>query len=254
VEYGEAGGEKLLLDAHVPEGQGPYPVLLIVHGGGWSAGDKETDIVPVLARAVTNFTWFTINYRLAPTNRWPACFEDVQTAIRWVKQHAAEYKGDSGRIALIGYSAGGHLVTLAGTLTNAETRVQAVVGFAPPTEIAFDAKRRGSIDKWMSMKWLLGSDSLDVSTLATMEEISPVNHLQSGLPPYLLVQGSADTTVPCDQTRDFAAKLEAAGGACNFITIAGAQHRIRDWERFHPGWAREVADWLQARLTANQPR
>jgi pectinesterase len=251
VEYGEADGEKLLLDAHVPAGQGPHPVLLIVHGGGWSAGDKETDIVPVLARAVTNFTWFTINYRLAPTNRWPACFEDVQTAIRWVKQHAAEYRGDPSRMALIGYSAGGHLVTLAGTLTNADTRVQAVVGFAPPTEIAFDAKRRGSIEKWMSMKWLLGSDSLDAATLATMENISPVNHLQSGLPPYLLVQGSADTTVPSDQTRDFAAKLRAAGGSCDFITIEGGQHRIRDWERFHPGWAREVSDWLQTHLAAN---
>lgn len=250
VEYGEAGGEKLLLDAHVPVGQGPCPVLLIVHGGGWSAGDKETDIVPVLARAVKDFTWFTINYRLAPTNRWPACFEDVQTAIRWVKQHAPEYKGDPDRIALIGYSAGGHLVTLAGTLTNAETRVQAVVGFAPPTEIAFDAKRRGSLDKWLSMKNLLGSDSLDAATLSNMEEISPVNHLQSGLPPFLLVQGSVDTTVPYDQTMDFASKLKAAGGFCDFITIQGAQHRIRDWDHFHPGWANEVADWLQQRLAA----
>ncbi len=66
-----------------------------------------------LSRA--NFTWFTIDYRLAPENRWPACFDDVQTAIRWVKQHAAEFKGDPERIALIGYSAGGHLATLAGT-------------------------------------------------------------------------------------------------------------------------------------------
>jgi acetyl esterase/lipase len=250
VEYGEAGGEKLLLDAHVPAGQGTYPVLLIVHGGGWSAGDKETDIVPVLARAVQDFTWFTINYRLAPTNRWPACFDDVQTAIRWVKQHAPEYKGDPDHIALIGYSAGGHLVTLAGTLTNAETSVQAVVGFAPPTEIAFDAKRRGSLDKWLSMKNLLGSDSLDAAALSTMEEISPVNHLQTGLPPFLLVQGSADTTVPYDQTMDFASKLKAASGSCDFITIQGAQHRIRDWDHFHPGWAKEVADWLQQHLAA----
>jgi pectinesterase len=248
VKYGEAAGEQLLLDAHVPAGQGPYPVLIMVHGGGWSAGDKETDIVPVLARAVTNFTWFTINYRLAPTNRWPACFEDEQTAIRWVKKHAAEYRGDPDRIAIIGYSAGGHLATLAGTLTNIDTRVQAVAGFAPPTEIAFDAKRRGSIDKWLSMKWLLGSDSLDATTLATMEEISPVNHLQPGLPPYLLVQGSADTTVPFNQTKDFADRLKAAGVSCDLITIQGGPHRIRDWERLHPGWEYEVADWLQTRL------
>ena len=107
IEYGEAGGEKLLLDAHVPAGDGKFPVVIIVHGGGWMSWDKETDIVPVFAPVATNFTWFTINYRLAPTNRWPACFEDVQTAIRWVKQHAAEFKGDPERIALLGYSAGG---------------------------------------------------------------------------------------------------------------------------------------------------
>ena len=89
IQYGEAGGEKLMLDAHVPAGDGKFPVVLIVHGGGWMSGDREKDIVPVFAPVATNFTWFTISYRLAPTNRWPACYEDVQAAIRWVKRHAA---------------------------------------------------------------------------------------------------------------------------------------------------------------------
>lgn len=65
IQYGEAHGQKLFLDAHVPAGHGPFPVLLIVHGGGWMTGDKEGDIVPVLAPYATNFAWFTINYRLA---------------------------------------------------------------------------------------------------------------------------------------------------------------------------------------------
>ena len=56
IEYGEAGGQKLMLDAHVPAGDGKFPVLLIVHGGGWSGGDKATDIVPVLAAAAKSFT------------------------------------------------------------------------------------------------------------------------------------------------------------------------------------------------------
>ncbi len=250
IQYGEAGGEKLLLDAHIPTGDGKHPILLIVHGGGWSAGDKETDIVPVLAEAVTNFTWFTINYRLAPTNPWPAGFDDVLAAIRWAKQHAAEYNGDPNHIALIGYSAGGHLVTLAGTRTNADTRVQAIVGFAPPTEIAFDAQRRGSLDKWVSMKYLLGRDALDDETLKIMREISPTEHIQSGLPPFLLVQGSADVTVPPDQTRDFFSKLKASDVSCDWINITNGQHRIADWDNFRPGWSGEVAAWLQATLTA----
>ena len=248
ITYGYASGEALKLDAHVPSTPGPHPVLIIVHGGGWSSGDKETDIVPVLARAVNQFTWFTINYRLAPTNQWPDCYEDELAAIRWVKKNAAAYGGDPSHIALIGYSAGGHLVTLAGTRTNEDTRVQAIVGFAPPTEIAFDAKRRGSLDNWVSMKYLLGRNELDADTLGIMEKISPVSNLSPGLPPYLLVQGSADTTVPYDQTEDFAARLKASGNSCDFITIPGATHRIRGWQTNLPGWADQVAEWLRAKL------
>lgn len=248
IQYGEANGEKLLLDAHVPPGDGKFSVILIVHGGGWTTGDKETDIVPVFAPFATNFTWFSINYRLAPTNRWPACYEDVQTAIRWVKQHAAEYKGDPERIALMGYSAGGQLVTLAATDTNVATRVQAVVGFAPPTEIAREAQRRGDLDHWVSMKYLLGRDSLDAATLKLMGDISPVTHIQAGLPPFLLVQGSADRTVLADQTRDFQAKLKAAGVSCDWITITNGQHRIADWSKFHPGWQMQVVKWLNEKI------
>jgi pectinesterase len=253
LSYGEAGGQKLLLDAHVPAGNGPFPVLLIVHGGGWCAGDKEGDLAHVLIPAITNFTWFSINYRLAPAHRWPACYDDVLTAIRWVKAHAPEFKGDPARIALIGYSAGGHLVTLAGTCANADTRVQAIVGCAPPTEITRDAKRRGSLEKWISMKYLLNRDVLDDQTLKLMDAISPVNQVQPGLPPFLLVQGSADKTVPYDQTMDFAAKLKTNGVPHDLIVIKDGQHRIRDWQKFHPGWAEQVAAWLQTHLgAANQ--
>jgi len=140
IEYGRAGDETLLLDAHIPDGDGLHPVAILVHGGGWSRGDKSgldeptkgADITPWFAPLNNaGFTWFSINYRLAPVHRWPAGFEDVQTAIRWVKQHAPEYKGDPERIALLGYSAGGHLVTLAGTHAAPDTKVQAVVAFAP---------------------------------------------------------------------------------------------------------------------------
>jgi acetyl esterase/lipase len=250
IEYGEAGRQKLLLDAHVPGGDEKFPVAIIVHGGGWSTGDKETDIVPVLAPFMTNFTWFTINYRLAPTNRWPACFDDVQTAIRWVKQHAPEYKGDPSHIALIGYSAGGHLVCFAATQAMPDTRVQAIVGLAPPTDITADAQRRGSLDKWSSMENLLGRNSLDDETLRIMRQISPSEHISANLPPFLLVQGSADTSVPYPLTQRFAAKLQAANVPCDFITITNATHTIADWSKFDPQWQNKVVTWLNDKLTA----
>lgn len=142
VEYGRVGDARLLLDVSVPEGKGPFPVAILIHGGGWNSGDKSgsnnpgngADITPWFGLLNDRFTWFSINYRLAPQNRWPACFEDVQTAIRWVKAHATQFKGDPKRIALFGHSAGGHLAFLAGVEQTPDTKVQAVVGFAPVTD------------------------------------------------------------------------------------------------------------------------
>jgi acetyl esterase/lipase len=248
IPYGETNDENLQLDAHVPPGDGKFPVVLIVHGGGWMTGDRETDIVPVFAPVATNFTWFTISYRLAPTNRWPACFEDVQTAIRWVKQHAAEYKGDPERIALLGYSAGGHLVTLAGTRAGADTKVQAVVAFAPPTDLVADNERRGGLST--SMRNLFGYDTTNITDAvrAVLKENSPLTCVKPGLPPFLIVQGSADKTVPYQQSVNFLSSLQAAGVPCNLITITNGQHRIADWVKFDPAWPGRIAAWLNDNL------
>ncbi len=252
IQYGEAGGEKLLLDAHVPAGAGRHPVAIIVHGGGWMAGDRETDIVPVFAPVATNFTWFTLYYRLAPTNRWPACFDDVQTAIRWVKQHAAEYKGDPGRIALLGYSAGGHLVTLAGTRADADTRVQAVVGFAPPTDLVADNERRGGLTP--SMRALFGFDTTNLTDEArtVLKENSPTSYVHPGLPPFLLVQGSEDKTVLYRHTLGFQKQLQSVGVACDLMVITNGQHAIADWVKFAPDWQTRMAGWLEQTLGGPQ--
>ncbi len=247
-EYGEAGGEKLLLDAHVPEGSGKFPVVLIVHGGGWMGGDREKDIVPVFAPVATNFTWFTISYRLAPTNHWPACFEDVQTAIRWVKAHAAEYKGDPERIALLGYSAGGHLVTLAGTHADKDTRVQVVAAMAPPTDLVSDNERRGGLST--SMKALFNWDTTNITDNArsVLKENSPLTYVKPGLPPFLILQGSVDRTVPAGQSLAFQKALKAADVKCDLIMIPEGQHRIADWTQFDPDWQRKLMAWLDEKL------
>ena len=256
IEYGEAGGPKLLLDAHVPAGDGTFPVVLLVHGGGWTGWNKEseTDMVPVFAPVATNFCWFTIDYRLAPTNRWPACYDDVQTAIRWVKQHAAEFKGDPDRIALLGYSAGGHLVTLAGTRAGADTRVQAIAAFAPPTDLVADNERRGGLSA--SMKALFGYDQTNITddVRAVLKENSPLTYVHPGLPPFLIFQGSADKTVPAGQSLAFQEKLKAAGVECDLIMIPGGQHKIADWAKFDPAWQGKLVAWLNEKLPAETNR
>lgn len=248
IQYGEVNGQKLFLDAHVPPGHGPFPTLLIVHGGGWMGGDKEGDIVPVLAPYATNFTWFTINYRLAPTNRWPACFDDLQTAVRWVKQHATKFKGDPDHIALLGYSAGGHLVTLAGTLAAADLHVQAIVGMAPPTDLVWDNERRGGLSKSMTNLFDYATTNITSARRAVLKQWSPLTYVKSGLQPFLLVQGTADRTVPFRETTNFMARLQSAAVPCDLVIITNAQHRIIEWSDYRPDWQEQVVTWLNDKL------
>jgi alpha-L-fucosidase 2 len=248
IEYGEAAGEKLLLDAHVPEGAGPFPIAILIHGGGWGSGSKEGDITPLLdPLSAANVTWFSINYRLAPKNRWPACFEDVQTAIRWVKAHAAEYKGEPGKIALIGYSAGGHLASLAAVMADDGTRVQAVVCFAAPTDMPADTARRGGLS--VSMQALLDRpEVVDATTSKQLEKISPIYHLKPGLPPFLLIHGTEDKSVSYVQSVNLQAKLKENNVPCELVTLQGASHRLREWEQFDPAYKDRMTDWLRKTL------
>jgi acetyl esterase/lipase len=253
IEYGRADGESLRLDASVPDGAGPFPVAILVHGGGWSAGDKRgtdkpgssADISPWFAPlTAAQFTWFSINYRLAPTHRWPACFEDVQTAIRWVKAHAAEYRGDPRRIALFGHSAGGHLVCLAAVLAQEDTRVQAVVGFAPVTDFEQELPMRGGLST--SLQALHGRPKeVTPEALALLRETSPLTHVKPGLPPFLLLHGDADKTVPYQQSLNFQGRLKANGVTCDLITIPGAPHRLTEWSQFDPTYSDRMIAWLR---------
>ena len=249
IEYGQAGGEKLLLDANVPPGATGFPVVIVVHGGGWSSGDKSNEVAPVLAPlTAANFTWFSIDYRLAPKNHWPACYEDVQTAIRWVKAHAADYKGDPNRIALIGYSAGGQLACLAAVRAGEDTRVQAVVGVAPPTDIPADIQRRGGLLS-KSLLALLGRPAVvDAGTLKIMQEMSAIDYIEPGLPPFLLMHGTEDKSVLYSQSVNFQAKLKDNKVPCELVTVQGAPHRLSDWEKFDASYKTRMIAWLEQTL------
>lgn len=252
IEYGKAGGESLQLDAHVPNGVGPFPMVLMVHGGGWGVGDKRKGMEPLFEplNKAGDFTWFSINYRLAPTNHWPACFEDVQTAIRWVKSHAKEYKGDPQRLALMGYSAGGELVCLAAMLAKEDTRVQAVVGFSPPTDMVADTDRRGGLSK--SLQALFGREAVDDQTRPLLKEMSAINFVKPGLPPFLLIQGDADKTVPYEQSLSFQARLKENDVPCELIIVKGAPHRITDWDKFDPSYKEKTVAWLRQTLAVKK--
>ncbi|MFZ3341163.1 MAG: alpha/beta hydrolase, partial [Terriglobales bacterium] len=127
VEYSRPSGYSLQLDAHIPAGHGPFPAVIIVHGGAWVTGDRKRSVAP-LFQPLSNagFAWFSISYRLAnvidsktiPTIAASAALlggavDDVRSAVAYVRTHAAEYNIDPNRIALVGESAGAQLSAVA---------------------------------------------------------------------------------------------------------------------------------------------
>ena len=124
----------LHLEAHIPPGKGPFPAVILVHSGGWTPGSKTANFVLPLFEPLTRtgYTWFTIDYRLAPQHPYPAAVEDVESVIVFVKKHAREYKVNPKRIALMGEPAGGHLVNLVREHNKPPSNVAAVVSFYGP--------------------------------------------------------------------------------------------------------------------------
>ena len=251
IVFAAAGGTNLTLDAFVPEGGGPFPTCILVHGGGFTKGDKTSFIKPLfepLSKA--GFTWFTINYRLAPQHRYPACVEDVESAIRWVKAHATEYKADPKRIAIIGESAGGHLVSLAGVRAKADTRVAAVVPIYAPHDLESRVKQSKTVPVWVEA--LFGLRELNDAAWKTLHEASPLTHVCKGLPPYLLIHGTKDDKVPFEQSQKFQAKMKAAGNVCDLIVIEGGAHGMGGWEKIDPSYKEKLVTWLRKTLARKQ--
>jgi acetyl esterase len=251
TEFAMAGGERLTLDAYVPEGKGPFPAVIIVHGGGWEAGTKTTYVPPLfepLSKA--GFSWFTINYRLAPKHPFPAATEDVFSAIRWVKRNAKRYKVDTRRIALMVESAGGHLVAYAGARGRGETAVAAVVSFYGVHDFLARAKQMGEVGK--NVTQFLGVKSVEEE--GPMLAASPITYVHAGMPPFLMIHGTEDKAVPFNQSPMMCAKMEQVGAACEVFRVDGAPHGIGNWEK-NPEFQKykeKMVEWLQRTLRSNK--
>lgn len=250
LEFVKVGDVSLTLDAFVPDGVGPFPTCILVHGGGFTKGDKQSYIKPLfepLSKA--GFAWFTINYRLAPQHRWPACAEDVETAIRWVKANAREYKVDVNRIALIGESAGGHLVSYVGVKANDETRVAAVVPFYAPHDLELQVKHRNMLGE--SMTALLGLTELNDDAWKRLREVSPSSYVHKGMPPFLLIHGDKDPTVLFEQSTRFQKQMKDMGNQCDLLTIPDGVHGMGGWDKLNSDYKEQLVTWLKTTLKAN---
>jgi len=247
IEFAKVGHVSLTLDAFVPDGPGPFQTCILVHGGGFVRGDKQTYIKPLFgALSEAGFTWFTINYRLAPEHRWPACAEDVATAVRWVRAHSKEYKVDASRIALIGESAGGHLVSYAGARWAKELELAAVVPFYAPHDLEFQVKNRNALGE--SMQALFGLTELNNEAWQRLREASPSTYVHTGMPPYLLIHGDKDPQVPYTQSTRFQEQMKAAGNSCELITITDGAHGMGGWEKLGSNYQQQLVAWLRKKL------
>lgn len=250
LEYSAPGGESLKLDAHVPEGKGPFPAVILVHGGGWTAGHKTVNFVHALFPLLdqSGMAWFTIDYRLAPKHPYPAARLDVEAAVKWVKKNAGKYRVDPKKIALMGESAGAHLVNLVGAKN--DVGVAAVVCFYGPFDMATFVRRFEGKPATGGMKTFFLIDEYNDVAKAKLREASPSTYLNKKTPPFLVIHGTRDEAVPYDQATQHVKAFREKGIPVELITVEDGIHGVMNWEkdsRFYT-YKQLMIDWLQKTL------
>lgn len=230
ITYLTANNWDANLDVYTPqEGSGPFPTVLYFHGGGWTAGSKESSVLTFLPYLEMGWAVVNVEYRLARVSLAPAAVEDCLCALRWVIQNAKEYRFDTTKIVLTGNSAGGHLALTTGMIPPSEgldrqcpgkedLKVAAIVNWYGITDVA--ELLDGPNQKTYAVTWL-GSRP---NRKEIAERISPLRYVRAGLPPILSIQGDADPTVPYTQSVRLRDALTKAGVRNELVTVPGGKH------------------------------
>jgi acetyl esterase/lipase len=237
IEYARVGRTSLKLDLYLPpKGDRPVPVIVWIHGGAWQAGDKKPC---QFARATSlGYAVASINYRLTDEAVFPAQIHDCKAAIRWIRANAKKYGFDPDHIGVAGGSAGGHLVALLGTTGDMKelegdvggnlrysSKVQAVADFCGPTaftgEITLPQEHKR---EHPALVKLFGGPLREHADLARLA--SPAAHASKDDPPFLIVHGDQDNTVPVNQAHFFDEKLTAAGVEHKLFIVKGGGHGV----------------------------
>jgi acetyl esterase/lipase len=233
VTYATMGGQPVRLDVAWPRaGTAARPIVLVFHGGAWSDGDKTAQRGDILLLAERGFVAASVNYRLAdaPDNTFPAAVADARCAVRWMRQHAADYGGDGARVAALGYSAGAHLAALLGTASDVaglddacplagSPRVERVIAFYGPHDLRPNGSLAGFQQQIIAN--FLGAPASSVPDEAALA--SPVVHASADDSPTLLVHGRSDFIVPIESSRLLRDALQDAGARATLVEV-GAGH------------------------------
>jgi acetyl esterase/lipase len=218
----------LAADVYRPHGPGPFPAILVVHGGAWRMGARADFAAIAHGLAERGYTAVAIDYRLAPTYKFPAQIYDCQAAVRWMRAHASELKIDPARIGGFGYSAGGHLVALLGTLGDKELREPGLPVNAPSARLQVVVAGGAPCDFR-----LLPGDSARVAfwiggTRNNMpneyHDASPASFITADDPPMYFFHGQQDLLVPVESPTEMVKLLKGAHVTAEMCVVKDAGH------------------------------
>lgn len=233
IVYKKVGDVELKVDFYPPASVGskPSPFVLVVHGGGWTSGDRLQLKALNEGLSKIGIASGAVQYRLAPKTKWPAMLDDVQACVRYFRANATKYSIDPNQFGAMGASAGGHLSLLLGSMDTREkdtkdfaevsSRVKCVVNFFGPTDLSqdFDPTVASILCNAVLGKPYKSSDPDIVA-------FSPVSHIDKLTSPVFTIHGKADTLVPPKQTERLDEAMKKAGVKHEFRMIDGMVHTI----------------------------
>jgi acetyl esterase/lipase len=245
------------------------PVLLQIHGGAWVIGDKGQQGLPLMMHlAARGWVCVASNYRLSPRAKFPDHLVDCKLALRWVRQHIAEYGGNPDFVVVTGGSAGGHLAALVALTANrpefqpgfedADTSVSACVPFYGVYDVIEMFERQGGPARgrqWFE-RMVMGTTLADDRT--AFERASPISYVSEDAPPIFAVHGASDNLVPVSQARRFVERLRAKSKEpVVYAEVPGASHAFEIFHSVRAAYAvlgvERFLAWLYSAYRARHP-
>ena len=236
VEYSNPDGQHLQLNIARPKsGDGPFPAIVCIHGGGFRAGKRESYDGLVLRLAERGYVALTVTYRLAPKYPFPAAVHDTKAAVRWVRANAAKYKIDPARVGVTGGSAGGHLAQFLGVTAGVSefegdggnagqsSAVTCVVNVYGPSD--FTKSYGKSVDAAEVLPLFLGGN-LETQRFRHLLS-SPLYWVTPRAAPTLCIHGTEDKYVAHEQAVWLVEKMKASGAEADLLTLPGAGHGFK---------------------------
>ena len=236
IPYVSDGGHRQQkLDVYFPEGENtPFPTIFTIHGGGFTFGTKAMYNETASYFNERGYAVVSIDYRLAPDFNYPAQVEDAFCALAWVHANAATYGFDTERIIAFGDSAGAYLAAMLGTVDTPSIYMEGCPNPLPPTDWIhgvvgfYGGYDYTNIDAWtvglVKRREVFWGSTFDELPAETLAEMSPMSWVDGSEPPFLLIHGVSDGTVPAQMSEDFASKLEASGATVELLMLSAAFH------------------------------